>query len=340
MVKLLLGMKGRKGGRASMRLKRPSVRITCILLICMMIVSLIPVSTMKASDSYTSWKQNDSRWGSLTVGENGTMAKWGCKITVIAMLMVKASVENISDFNPGVLLERYEKAGYITHSSNIRSDGNLYSVATSKANSPKFYLAGTKVVTGTSDDYIQSIISELLDEGYYIEARVKNNGHSVAVNYCKNNEVYIMDPGYNRTELSQWSGTITKLNYYEAVPDKKVLETGETKSGVLEKISKSKFTATNVNYPASLAEGNVFSIYGTVSSADSVIKSLTVGVYTTAGKMKTGKMVTPKVKSYSIKKIDAYVKFGILPEGTYYYKIKATNSDGTSTLVNKKFTVK
>lgn len=323
-----------------MRSRRSLVRIVCILLTCMMIVSLIPVSSLEAADSYTSWKQNDSEWGSLAVGDNGTMAKWGCKITVIAMLMVKASVEDVSDFNPGVLLERYEKAGYITHSDNISDDGNLYFVATSKANSPQFYLAGTKVVTGSSDDYIQSVISTLLEEGYYIEARVKNNGHSVAVDYCKDDEVYIMDPGYDRTKLSEWSGTVTKLNYYYATPNKEVLEAAETKSCVLEKVSKSTFTATNVNYPALLAEGNVFSIYGTVNSTDSVIKSLTVGVYTAAGKLKTGKSVTPKAKSYSIKKVDAYIKFGTLAEGTYYYKIKATNSDGTSTLLNKKFTVK
>lgn len=93
------------------------------------------------------------------------------------------------------------------------------------------------------------------------------------------------------------------------------------------------------NYPTSLDVGKVFSIYGTVSSEYSNITSLTVGVYNTSGSMETGKTVYPNAKSYSISNVDAYVKFNVLPAGTHYYRITATNASGTKQLLNKSFTV-
>ena len=55
--------------------------------------SMVTKEVTAASD-YTTWKQYDSRWGSKTVGKNGTMASWGCKITTLAILMVHSGVEN------------------------------------------------------------------------------------------------------------------------------------------------------------------------------------------------------------------------------------------------------
>lgn len=94
------------------------------------------------------------------------------------------------------------------------------------------------------------------------------------------------------------------------------------------------------NTPSSLKVGRAYSIRGTVTS-DSKITSLTAGVYTSAsgGTMKTGRTVAPNATSYSISRIDPYVYFNRLPVGTYYYRITATNSAGTKTLVNTRFYV-
>ena len=86
--------------------------------------------------------------------------------------------------------------------------------------------------------------------------------------------------------------------------------------------------------------GNVVSIRGTVTSASSNLKSVTVGVYDSNNKLVTGKTVTPNAKTYNIRNLDAYVSFGSLKAGTYFYKVIATNATHTNyAVVNQKFTV-
>ena len=86
--------------------------------------------------------------------------------------------------------------------------------------------------------------------------------------------------------------------------------------------------------------GNVVSIRGTVTSASSNLKSVTVGVYDSNNKLVTGKTVTPNAKTYNIRNLDAYVSFGDLKAGTYYYKVIASNAANTNVaVVNQKFTV-
>ena len=86
--------------------------------------------------------------------------------------------------------------------------------------------------------------------------------------------------------------------------------------------------------------GNVVSIRGTVTSASSNLKSVTVGVYDSNNKLVTGKTVAPHAKTYNVRNLDAYVDFGSLKAGTYYYKVFATNATTTNfPVVEQKFTV-
>ncbi|MEE1536688.1 MAG: hypothetical protein UGF38_05070, partial [Ruminococcus sp.] len=86
--------------------------------------------------------------------------------------------------------------------------------------------------------------------------------------------------------------------------------------------------------------GNVVSIRGTVASASSNLKSVTVGVYDSNNKLVTGKTVAPNAKTYNVRNLDAYVSFGSLKAGTYFYKVIATNATHTNyAVVNQKFTV-
>ena len=86
--------------------------------------------------------------------------------------------------------------------------------------------------------------------------------------------------------------------------------------------------------------GNVVSIRGTVTSVSSNLKSVTVGVYDSNNKLVTGKTVAPNAKTYNVRNLDAYVSFGDLKAGTYYYKVIASNAANTNVaVVNQKFTV-
>ena len=298
-------------------------RILCFFLVFALFfsASLTPAIEVKAA-TYPAWKQNDPRWGSLPLGKNGTMAAWGCKITTLAMLMVGAGVESESNFNPGVLRNRYTNAGYISYSSNVELDGNLSDSALTQTNSPNFYKVGSADYTYSSFSSIYSSINSLLNSGYHVEVRVDYNRHSVAVTRCSGGVVYINDPGYSKTTLNQWDGTIIRADYYKA--------NGTTADTL---------PASGYNYPTTLTAGQTYSIYGTVSSAVSNISQLTVGVYNTLGQLVTGKTVYPNAKSYNIANVDAYVYFNNLPPGTYDYKAIATNASSNSTVINKRFTV-
>ena len=96
---------------------------------------------------------------------------------------------------------------------------------------------------------------------------------------------------------------------------------------------------SNYNYPTSIKQGNVYSIYGTITSTYSNISSATVGVYDSSGNMKTGKTAYPNTKTYNIANLDNYVYFNNLTAGTYYYRVTASNSAGSKQLLNKQFTV-
>ena len=86
--------------------------------------------------------------------------------------------------------------------------------------------------------------------------------------------------------------------------------------------------------------GNVVSIRGTVTSASSNLKSVTVGVYDSNNKLVTGRTVAPNAKTYNVRNLDAYVSFGDLKAGTYYYRVFATNATTTNfPVVEQKFTV-
>ncbi len=102
-----------------------------------------------------------------------------------------------------------------------------------------------------------------------------------------------------------------------------------------------KLTITGgTNVPDTIAVGKAVNVTGTVTSASSNMTALTVGVYDENGKFVTGKTINPKAKTYDLKKLDAYVYFNKLGEGTYTYAVIASNAANTNfTLVSKKFNV-
>ena len=97
-------------------------------------------------------------------------------------------------------------------------------------------------------------------------------------------------------------------------------------------------TISGASSPSTMTTGSSFDIRGTLSCSGT-ITSVTVGVYDTSDAMKIGKTVAPGTTSYDLKSLDTAVKFSTLPAGGYRYKVMATSSAGTVTLVNKVFMV-
>ena len=112
----------------------------------------------------------------------------------------------------------------------------------------------------------------------------------------------------------------------------------KAKSGSVQ--SQDKLTLSGGTTIPNIKVGNVVSIRGTVTSASSNLKSVTVGVYDSNNKLVTGKTVAPNAKTYNVRNLDAYVSFGDLKAGTYYYRVFATNATTTNfPVVEQKFTV-
>lgn len=96
---------------------------------------------------------------------------------------------------------------------------------------------------------------------------------------------------------------------------------------------------TDYNIPDNLSLGTSFSVTGTLTSADSVISSVTVGVYSADGTMIIGASAQPMAKSYDLSSLAGQVSFDQLGVGSYYYRIDASNSEGTFNMIDKRFSV-
>ena len=96
-----------------------------------------------------------------------------------------------------------------------------------------------------------------------------------------------------------------------------------------------------MSYPVRLKYKKCYSVKGTISSAYN-LTSVTVAVYDTKGKFKTGITIRPNAKTFDIRaRADRYVYFNKLRRGTYYYRIKVQNAAGVKgTLLNKKFVIR
>lgn len=92
--------------------------------------------------------------------------------------------------------------------------------------------------------------------------------------------------------------------------------------------------------PDTLKQGTSLNVKGTVTSGSSTITYLTCGVYNAEGKFVTGRTIAPKVTSYDLQRLDAYVAFNKLEPGSYIFAVIATNASNTNyALVNKSFKV-
>ena len=100
----------------------------------------------------------------------------------------------------------------------------------------------------------------------------------------------------------------------------------------------SKATLTGASVPGNIQKGKSFSIRGTVKS-NTKLTSVSVGVYNAKGTQVIGKSVSPNTLSYDLKNFDESVKFGNLSEGIYQYKVTATNTAGSTVLLNQIFAV-
>jgi len=152
-------------------------------------------------------------------------------------------------------------------------------------------------------------------------------------------------PAANKYSLSKLDskikfGRLSAGTYRYAVWVKN--EKGISKYVLSKTFTVSYFSTSNISAPGTLNTGSGFTLRGYVKSKYN-IAYMKAGIKTLSGAWKSGHYViaSPNAASYNISKINSRIKFGNLPNGTYYYKIYVRDKYGIGKyVISKKFTVR
>lgn len=161
------------------------------------------------SGTFTSWKQYDSQWSNVRLG-NKTVGKIGCAMTSVAIqIMRSGSPLSIEEFNPGTFAQALTKAG------GFDAAGNITWSAVERI-APNF-----KFVDSVNHRPSLQELNNLVSQGYYVILNVKYGRHWVAIDSVDvaNNKIYMFDPGSPGTEVGETYGlnSIQRYVYYRRV---------------------------------------------------------------------------------------------------------------------------
>lgn len=169
------------------------------------------------SGEYVNWRQAGQSWSNIKIGNtNSTLGQIGCLVTSISILIEKSGCNTtISPFNPGTFLEALNKNNAFDGSGNLQYAGVTRAV-------PNFSYVGNVNLRGKSRTEKLALITQYLNQGYYLAIEVKGatpgNQHWVAITGISGNNVIIVDPASDGTDL--WSsyewGKTSQFNYFKA----------------------------------------------------------------------------------------------------------------------------
>ena len=198
-------------------------RVLCFFLAAVLLAAMLPLSasayghmaTNPLPDGlYKSWKQTDERWRDLVIGrdpwvdaagnrhEEETMGHAGCLITSMAILTRAYGLTMLGgrEITPATLAVAMYDGGsckYLTERGGARYETAFNTL-----------IPGVKFAAFEQPGNYVSRIGQLLSSGeneYIIMIGVNGNKHYVAADYVNDGKVYICDPGYNRTLLSEYT---------------------------------------------------------------------------------------------------------------------------------------
>ena len=161
------------------------------------------------SGTFTSWKQYDSQWSNVRLG-NKTVGAIGCAMTSVAIqIMRSGSPLSIEEFNPGTFAQALTKAG------GFDAAGNITWSAVERI-APNF-----KFVDRVNHRPSLQELNNLVSQGYYVILNVKYGRHWIAIDSVDvaNNKIYMFDPGSPGTEVGETYGlnSIQRYVYYRRV---------------------------------------------------------------------------------------------------------------------------
>ena len=158
---------------------------------------------------WSNWKQTQEPWGSLDMPKPNkkcsTISNCGCAITSLAILIARSGVPTSldPDFNPGTFYQAIKP--------HMNGNGVTW-------NEPSIVTPYIKLhtVVYPSQSSLEKL-REFLRQGYYVIVGVKGNGHWVVVLGENGNTFDIVDPGWDKTSLSQWDNSIGSIIVYKVI---------------------------------------------------------------------------------------------------------------------------
>lgn len=166
---------------------------------------------------YVNWRQSGASWSNIKIGNtNSTIGNIGCLVTSIAILIEKSGANTtIIPFNPGTFVEALNNNG------GFDSKGNLQYAAVNKV-VPNFQYIGKIDLKNKTRAEKLALITQYFNQGYYLTVEVKGategNQHWVAITGINGNNVVIVDPASDKTDLwsaYEWSKS-SQFNYFKA----------------------------------------------------------------------------------------------------------------------------
>lgn len=195
--------------------KTISVFLTFVMLFAE-VMTVIPerFTVDAATPAYVTWRQTDSRWGSILLGSeaDSTVYNIGCAATSTCVLLAHSGVcsQDESVFNPKIGITALKKAGA------FNSGGYISWGVVSKVY-PNFKFIKKAALSGTQTEKLTQI-QKYYNQGYYMIVSCNTKGgtstnHWVAVRNCQNNKCTITDTGFGRTDLSKYTITNSVILY-------------------------------------------------------------------------------------------------------------------------------
>lgn len=169
------------------------------------------------SGEYVTWRQMGQSWSNIKIGNtNSTLGQIGCLVTSISILIEKSGCNStITPFNPGTFLEALNANNAFDSSGNLQYAGVTRAV-------PNFKYVGNVNLRGKSRTEKLALITQYFNQGYYLTIEVKGatpgNQHWVAITGINGNNVVIVDPARDGTDLwssYEWSKS-SQFNYFVA----------------------------------------------------------------------------------------------------------------------------
>lgn len=143
----------------------------------------VPIETTAAVsvfDEYREWKQFDERWSTVPMGYYSVRSV-GCLLTSLAMMAVRSGsiddraldnmgIDDVEDFNPGVLAKAYSKNNGFSWGGAIQSWYTIEKII------PNIEWGWDTYFNSVSKSAVADELRDLMADGYHIVARVNNGG--------------------------------------------------------------------------------------------------------------------------------------------------------------------